>query len=97
MTKTRRMLSLRHVIVTFGTCLNCQSLSAVKVKWFWMRGELYGWLQSVQSISLFMFNHMELLLVECVISVYFNTIVRIISESRILFYCIIFEVAHGHL
>jgi hypothetical protein len=30
MTRTPRLLSLRHAIVTFGTCLNCQSLSAVK-------------------------------------------------------------------
>jgi hypothetical protein len=30
LTKFSRIISLRHVIVTFGTCLNCQSLSAVK-------------------------------------------------------------------
>jgi hypothetical protein len=30
LTKSSRIMSLRHVIVTFGTCLNCQSLSAVK-------------------------------------------------------------------
>lgn len=30
LTKYSRIISLRHVIVTFGTCLNCQSLSAVK-------------------------------------------------------------------
>lgn len=30
LTKSSRIISLRHVIVTFGTCLNCQSLSAVK-------------------------------------------------------------------
>eukprot|EP00602_Paraphysomonas_sp_CaronLab_P001300 CAMPEP_0185022740 /NCGR_PEP_ID=MMETSP1103-20130426/5437_1 /TAXON_ID=36769 /ORGANISM="Paraphysomonas bandaiensis, Strain Caron Lab Isolate" /LENGTH=623 /DNA_ID=CAMNT_0027554955 /DNA_START=437 /DNA_END=2308 /DNA_ORIENTATION=+ len=30
LSKVPRRLFLRHVIVTFGTCLNCQSLSAVK-------------------------------------------------------------------